>query len=147
MPVKKYFQHEIEFAPVEQLFAWQDERLRDTVKWMYENVPNYRNLMDKRGVKPEDIRGRQDLHLLPFLDKNDLREAYPYGLLARHLFDCVSIQSTRATTGKGVVRFIRNRISFCGTSAPRGPSWGLGATKTMWSISVTAMTCFPGVTV
>ncbi|MBD5627531.1 MAG: phenylacetate--CoA ligase [Desulfovibrio sp.] len=105
MPEKKYFQPEIECAPVEQLFAWQDERLRDTVKRVYENVPYYRNLMDKRGVKPEDIRGRQDLHLLPFLDKNDLREAYPYGLLARPLSDCVRIQSTSGTTGKRVVAF------------------------------------------
>ncbi len=61
--------------------------------------------MDEKGVKPEYIRSTDDLHKLPFLSKADLREAYPYGLLAKPLSDCVRIQSTSGTTGKRVVAF------------------------------------------
>ena len=58
-----------------------------------------------KGSPPDDIHGLEDLHKLPFLSKNDLREAYPYGLLARPLKDCVRIQSTSGTTGRRVVAF------------------------------------------
>ena len=61
--------------------------------------------MDKNGVKPEDIHGIEDLHKLPFLTKADLRDAYPYGLLAKPLNECVRIQSTSGTTGRRVVAF------------------------------------------
>lgn len=103
--MENYFQPEIECAAPETIRALQDERLRSTVKRVYEAVPYYRNLMDKSGVKPEDIGGVADLHKLPFLTKDDLREAYPYGMLARPLSDCVRIQSTSGTTGKRVVAF------------------------------------------
>lgn len=102
---KHYFQKEIETMPVEELKKLQSEKLVKQVKHVYENVPYYRDLMDKKGVKPEDISGIEDLHKLPFLSKNDLREAYPYGLLAKPLKDCVRIQSTSGTTGKRVVAF------------------------------------------
>ena len=102
---KHYFQKEIETMPVEELKKLQSEKLVKQVKHVYENVPYYRDLMDKKGVKPEDINGIEDLHKLPFLSKNDLREAYPYGLLAKPLKDCVRIQSTSGTTGKRVVAF------------------------------------------
>lgn len=103
--MENYYQGEIECASQEQIRAWQDERLRDTVRRVYDKVPYYRTLMDERGIKPEDIHGVADLPKLPFLDKNDLREAYPYGMLARPLTDCVRIQSTSGTTGKRVVAF------------------------------------------
>ena len=61
--------------------------------------------MEKKGVVPEDIRSTEDLNKLPFLTKDDLREAYPYGLLAVPLSDCVRIQSTSGTTGRRVVAF------------------------------------------
>lgn len=61
--------------------------------------------MDQKGVKPEDIRSTADLHKLPFITKEDLREAYPYGLLAVPLKDVVRIQSTSGTTGRRVVAF------------------------------------------
>lgn len=59
----------------------------------------------QRDHPQDDIHGLEDLHKLPFLSKNDLREAYPYGLLARPLKDCVRIQSTSGTTGPAVVAF------------------------------------------
>ena len=100
-----YYQPEIERASREQIKAWQDERLVDTVRHVYANVPYYKRLMDEKGVTPGDIKSRDDLYKLPFLTKNDLREAYPYGLLAAPLDACVRIQSTSGTTGKRVVAF------------------------------------------
>lgn len=100
-----YYQPEIECAPVEELRKIQNEKLVKQVKHVYENVEYYRNLMDEKGVKPEDIQSVDDLHKLPFLTKADLRDAYPYGLLATDLKDCVRIQSTSGTTGRRVVAF------------------------------------------
>ena len=103
--MSNYYQKEIETASPEQIRQWQDERLVATVKRVYENVEYYRNKMDEKGVKPEDIKSRDDLYKLPFLTKDDLRDAYPYGLVAKPLSDCVRIQSTSGTTGRRVVAF------------------------------------------
>ncbi len=100
-----YWNQEIECMPYEDMKKLQSERLVAQVKHVYENVEYYRNLMDEKGVKPEDIQSVDDLHKLPFLTKADLRDAYPYGLLAKPLSDCVRIQSTSGTTGKRVVAF------------------------------------------
>ncbi len=102
---KRYFQPEYETMPLDELKKLQDEKLVRQVKRVYENVKYYRDLMDKKGVKPEDIKGVDDLHKLPFLKKDDLREAYPCGLLAAPKTECVRIQSTSGTTGKRVVAF------------------------------------------
>ena len=61
--------------------------------------------MDEMGVKPEDINGIEDLHKLPFITKDDLRDEYPYGYVAVPLDECVRIQSTSGTTGRRVVAF------------------------------------------
>lgn len=100
-----YWNQEIECMPYEDMKKLQDERLVAQVKHVYENVEYYRNLMDEKGVKPEDIQSVDDLCKLPFLTKADLRDAYPYGLLAKPLSECVRIQSTSGTTGKRVVAF------------------------------------------
>ena len=102
---QNYYQEEIETMPLDEMRKLQSEKLVKQVKHVYENVPYYRDLMDKKGVKPEDIKGIDDLHKLPFLTKADLRDAYPYGLLAKPLKDCVRIQSTSGTTGRRVVAF------------------------------------------
>ncbi len=101
----KYFQPEIETASREEILAIQNEKIVAQVKHVYENVKYYRDLMDAKGVKPEDIKGVDDIKKLPFLSKADLREAYPYGLLGVDLKDCVRIHSTSGTTGKRVVAF------------------------------------------
>ena len=100
-----YYQKEIETAPREEILKIQNEKIRKQVKHVYENVPYYKKLMDEKGVKPEDIQTVDDIKYLPFLTKNDLREAYPYGMLATDLKNCVRIQSTSGTTGKRVVAF------------------------------------------
>ena len=100
-----YYEPEIECASREQIRAWQDERLVATVKRVYQNVAYYRKKMDEKGVTPDDIKSVDDLYKLPFLTKDDLRDAYPYGLVAAPLKDCVRIQSTSGTTGRRVVAF------------------------------------------
>ena len=91
--MERYWNESIECMSREEMKKLQDERLVAQVKHVYENVPYYKNLMDEKGVTPEDIKGTEDLHKLPFLTKADLREAYPYGLLAKPLSDCVRILS------------------------------------------------------
>ena len=101
--MQNYYQKEIECAPRAQIEAWQDERLAEQVRYVWENVPYYRAKMEAVHVTPDDVKGRQDLYKLPFLTKADLREAYPMGLRGAPLRDCVRVHSTSGTTGKRVV--------------------------------------------
>lgn len=103
--MEKYYQKDIECASPEQIKKWQDERLVAQVKHVWDNVPYYKKMMEDAGVSPEDIKGRDDLHKLPFITKADLRENYPDKLVAVPLKDCVRIQSTSGTTGKRVVAY------------------------------------------
>lgn len=103
--MQNYFQPEIECASPEAIRKIQDERLVKTVKRLYDNVPYYKKKMDDKGVAPADIKSIDDLKKLPFITKADLRDAYPYGLLAVPLHDCVRIHSTSGTTGKRVIAF------------------------------------------
>lgn len=103
--MENYYQKEIECASPEKIRELQDERLVKQVKHVWDNVAYYRKKMEEKGVTPDDIKGVDDLHKLPFLSKADLRDAYPYGLLAAPLKDCVRIQSTSGTTGRRVVAF------------------------------------------
>ncbi|MCR4759583.1 MAG: phenylacetate--CoA ligase [Oscillospiraceae bacterium] len=101
----KYWREDIETMPREDMKKLQSERLVKQVQHVYEHVPYYRDLMDKKGVKPDDIRSVDDLYKLPFLSKADLRDAYPTGMLAVPMKDCVRIHSTSGTTGRRVVAF------------------------------------------
>ena len=102
---QRYYQKDIETMPYNEMRTLQSERLVKQVKHVWDNVPYYRSLMEKKGITPDDIKGVEDLHKLPFLTKDDLRDQYPYGLLAKDLKDCVRIQSTSGTTGRRVVAF------------------------------------------
>ncbi|MBQ6966578.1 MAG: phenylacetate--CoA ligase [Lachnospiraceae bacterium] len=103
--MEKYFQKKFECMPLKELKKLQDEKLVAQVKHVWNNVAYYRKKMEKKGLTPDDIKSRDDLHKLPFLSKADLRECYPYGLLGAPLEKCVRIQSTSGTTGKRVVAF------------------------------------------
>lgn len=100
-----YYQPEIETASREKILEIQNEKIVKQVRHVYENVKYYRELMDKKGVTPDDVKTVDDIKMLPFLSKDDLREAYPYGLLGTDLKNCVRIQSTSGTTGRRVVAF------------------------------------------
>lgn len=98
-----YFQKEIECMDRESIRKLQLERLQRQVKRVYENVDMYRERMDKAGVKPEDIKELSDLSKLPFTSKQDLRDYYPFELLAVPKKDIVRIQASSGTTGKQIV--------------------------------------------
>ncbi|MBR1423903.1 MAG: phenylacetate--CoA ligase [Ruminococcus sp.] len=101
----KYWNEKVECMSREDMIELQNEKLVKQVRHVWDNVPYYKKLMEEKGVTPDDIKSIDDLHKLPFLKKDDLRECYPYGLLAVPLKDCVRIQSTSGTTGKRVVAF------------------------------------------
>jgi len=101
----KYFRESVETMPVSEIKKLQSEKLVRQVRHVYDHVAPYRKKMDEAGVRPEDIHGIEDLHKLPFITKNDLRDEYPYGFLAVPKKDCVRIQSTSGTTGRRVVAF------------------------------------------
>lgn len=103
--MSRYYQPEIECASREEIRRIQSERLVKQVRNVWDNVPMYRKRMEEKGLTPEDIKSVDDLHKLPFIEKDDLRNEYPYGLLARPLSECVRIQSTSGTTGRRVVAF------------------------------------------
>ncbi|MFQ9157650.1 MAG: phenylacetate--CoA ligase family protein [Blautia sp.] len=103
--MERYYQPEIECASLDQIRELQSKRLVKQVQNVWEHVPMYRKKMEEQGVEPGDIQSVDDLHKLPFVTKDDLREVYPYGLLARPLSDCVRIHSTSGTTGRRVVAF------------------------------------------
>lgn len=98
-----YWQEERECMDREALEALQGERLRDTVRRVYDNVPYYAEKMRQAGVAPEDIRTVADLSKLPFTYKTDLRDNYPFGTFAVPLDEVVRVHASSGTTGKQTV--------------------------------------------
>ena len=106
-----YYQKEIECMPREEIKKLQGERLVWQVKRMYERVELFRKRMDEKGLKPEDIKGIEDLAKLPFSYKQDLRDYYPFGLFAEPLKNIVRVHASSGTTGKQiVVGYTRNDL-------------------------------------
>ena len=103
--MENYFQKEIECASREEIVAIQNKKLVEQVHHVWENVPYYRKRMEEQGVTPDDIKSIDDLHKLPFLSKDDLRNAYPYGLMGVPKEEVVRIHSTSGTTCKRVIAF------------------------------------------
>ena len=87
----------------EEMNALQLERLKETVARVYEKVLPYRKKMDEAGIKPEDIKSLDDLHRLPFVTKQDMRDNYPFGLFAVPKEELVRIHASSGTTGKPTV--------------------------------------------
>lgn len=105
------FNEEMETMASDQREQLQLERLQETVRNVYENVPFYRNTLDDAGVKPEDVRSLEDLQKLPFTKKQDLRDHYPFGLFAVDQKDVVRLHASSGTSGKPtVVGYTRNDI-------------------------------------
>ena len=100
-----YYSKETECAPRSEIRRLQSERLVEQVRFVWDNVPYYRHKMEEKGVRPEDIKGIEDIVKLPFLKKDDLRDSYPDGLRGVPAKDVVRIHSTSGTTGKRVVAY------------------------------------------
>ena len=114
---------EIETMPREELHKLQLERLRKTVKKVYENVNMYRERMDAMGVKPEDIKTLDDIRKLPFTTKDDLRENYPFGLAAVPMEEITELHASSGTTGKQVIGpMTENDVDLWGEVVARGLS-------------------------
>ncbi len=92
-----------ETLPRDELEALQLRRLRQLVDKVYYNVPFYRKKFDERGVRPEHIRTLADVQLLPFTEKQDLRNNYPFGLFAVPRDNVVRVHASSGTTGKATV--------------------------------------------
>lgn len=93
----------MDFLPVEELRRIQSQRLVALVKHAYDNVPLHRKRMDELGVKPEDIKSIDDIVKLPFTQKTDLRDTYPYGMFAVPMGEIVRLHASSGTTGKPIV--------------------------------------------
>ena len=93
----------LDYLPDGQLRALQLQRLQATAARVYQNVALMRERMDALGVKPEDIRTLDDIRRLPFTEKVDLRDTYPYGLFASPMSDVVRLHASSGTTGKPIV--------------------------------------------
>ena len=98
-----YYNEKIETMDRESLRKLQGERLANIVKHTYENVEFYRKRMDEAGVKPSDIRSIDDITKLPFMQKQDLRDYYPFGTFAAPMKDIVRFHASSGTTGKPIV--------------------------------------------
>lgn len=93
----------LDFLPPEKLRALQLVRLRAIVERAYERVPLYRRRMEEKGLTPEHLRSLEDVRHLPFTEKADLRETYPFGMFASPMRDIVRLHASSGTTGKPIV--------------------------------------------
>lgn len=98
-----YWNRPVETMPQDELRQLQTERLKTTVSRVYQNVPFYRDAMQKKGVSPADIKTLDDIRHLPFTDKPDLRDHYPDELFAASKDDIVRVHASSGTTGKPIV--------------------------------------------
>lgn len=123
------WQNSIETMPRDELKKLQSERLVAQVKRSYDNVECFRNRMDEVGLGPEDIKGIEDLHKLPFSYKKDLRDYYPYGLFAVPMSEVKRVHASSGTTGKRiVVGYTENDLEMWSDCFARMLT-GIGATK------------------
>ena len=106
-----YYNKSIETATYDEMFHLQSYRLSKTVRHAYDNVPLYKQRIDAAGIRPEDIKSVDDLPKLPFTQKNDLRDTYPYGMFAVPRNKLVRVHASSGTTGKQtVVGYTQNDI-------------------------------------
>jgi phenylacetate-CoA ligase len=97
-----YWDKEHECMPLEEMQKFQLKGLKETVKWVYEKVPFYKNTFQDMGLDPGDIKSLDDLAKLPFTVKTDLRDNYPFGLCAVPMSEVVRIHASSGTTGKPI---------------------------------------------
>jgi phenylacetate-CoA ligase len=117
----------MECASRDEMKAVQSERLAETVRRIYHNVPAYRQKMQQKGLVPGDIKSVDDLSKLPFTNKYDLRDNYPFGMFTVPMSEIVRIHASSGTTGKPtVVGYTRKDL-------------------TTWSEVVTRSLCMAGV--
>jgi phenylacetate-CoA ligase len=100
--MSEYWDEKFETMDLEQLRAFQLEKLQETLKWVYERVPFYTKAFDEKGIKPQDLKALEDLKEFPFTIKNDLRDNYPFDMCAVPMSDVVRVHASSGTTGKPI---------------------------------------------
>jgi len=98
-----YWNKKIETATREELRKHQLQLLKEKVKFCYENTAFYRNRFKSAGISPSDIKTLEDAQKIPFTVKDDLRDTYPFGMVAVHLDNIVEIHASSGTTGNPIV--------------------------------------------
>ena len=117
----------VECATRDEMSAIQSERLIQTVKRVYHNIPSYRKKMQELSLTPADIQSINDISKLPFTNKSDLRDNYPFGMFTVPMSEIVRVHASSGTTGKPtVVGYTRNDLQ-------------------MWAELVTRTLCMAGV--
>lgn len=97
-----YWDEKHECMPLEKMQKFQLKALQETVKWVHEKIPFYKNKFEDVGFEPGDIKSLDDLGKLPFTVKTDLRDNYPFGLCAVSMSEVVRIHASSGTTGKPI---------------------------------------------
>ena len=105
----RYYNEKIETMSRDEMTALQSARLVDVVRRTYEGAPYFRAKMDAIGLKPEDIKGIEDIAKLPFTTKADLRANYPFGCFALPISEIARVHASSGTTGKLTVVGLTNR--------------------------------------
>ncbi len=109
--MERMYDKKIETITRSELKALQLERLKKITEYAYNRVPFYKKKFDEAKVKPSDIKTLKDIERLPFTTKTDLRDNYPYGLLAVPMDDIVRVHASSGTSGKPtVVAYTRNDL-------------------------------------
>ena len=98
-----YWNKKVETATRDELRKHQLQLLKEKVKFCYENTAFYRNRFKSAGISPSDIKTLEDAQKIPFTVKDDLRDTYPFGMVAIHLEDIVEIHASSGTTGNPIV--------------------------------------------
>lgn len=99
---KKYWDEKFETMNERDMAAFQTEKLKETLEWVYNKVPFYKSAFDEKGVKSTDFIQLSDLSKFPFTVKTDLRDNYPFGLCAVPMAEVVRIHASSGTTGKPI---------------------------------------------
>ena len=114
------FDEKIETLSKKEMRELQLQRLKHIVRYAYDNVPHYRKKFDAIGLKPEHIQTLEDIQLIPFTTKDDLRENYPYGMFAKPMDEIVRVHASSGTTGKPtVVGYTKNDLDMWSTCMAR----------------------------
>jgi phenylacetate-CoA ligase len=100
---QKYWNQKIETMPAQEIKKLQLKELKELIKHCYENSAFYKKKLDSVGLKPESIRSLDDLTKIPFTVKSDLKDNYPFGMVATKLDEIVEIHASSGTTGNPIV--------------------------------------------
>lgn len=131
-----YYQEEIECMPRAELEALQVERLRWAVKHAYENVPLYKQRFDEAGLDPDSIESLEDIKRFPFIVKQDMRDAYPFGLFAVDRSEVKRLHASSGTTGQAtVVGYTENDLKNWGDCFARGIAMVGGSAESTMQVS------------